>query len=62
MDAVLIGSFVVTVITVLFNVYLRRLEVKDRGEDAHRIDRIAIWIYPVLYLVGGLLAVVFFLL
>jgi hypothetical protein len=62
MDAVLIGSFVVTVITVLFNVYLRRLEVKDRGEDAHRVDRIAIWIYPVLYLVGGLLAVVFFLL
>jgi hypothetical protein len=62
MDAVLIGSFVVTVITVLFNVYLRRLEVKDRGELALRIDRIAIWIYPLLYLVGGLLAVVFFLL
>jgi len=60
MDAVLIGSFVVTVTTVLF--YLRRLEVKDRGELALRIDRIAIWIYPLLYLVGGLLAVVFFLL
>jgi hypothetical protein len=50
------------VTTVLFNVYLRRLEVKDRGELALRIDRIAIWIYPLLYLVGGLLAVVFFLL
>ena len=61
MDAVLIGSFVITVITVLFNVFLRRLEVKDRGDDALRIDRIAIWIYPILYLVGGLLAVVFFL-
>jgi hypothetical protein len=61
MDAVLIGSFVVSVVVVLFNVYLKRLEINGRGETAHRIDRIAIWIYPLLYLVGGLIAVLLFL-
>ena len=56
MDAVLIGTFIVTVLVVIYNVILRRLEVDGRSELAHRIDKPAIWVYPLLYAVGGLVA------
>ena len=56
MDAILIGTFVVTVLVVIFNVILKRLEVMGRSETAHRIDSLAVWIYPALYVVGALVA------
>ncbi len=60
MDAILIGTFVVTVLVVIFNVILKRLEVTGRVELAHRIDKPAIWIYPLLYAIGGLVAYLMF--
>jgi hypothetical protein len=62
MDAVLIGAFVVSIFVVLFNVILRRLENEGRVELAHRIDRPMIWLYPLLYVFGALIAVWQFLL
>lgn len=61
MDAVLIGTFVVGVVAILYNVILKRLEVDGRAETAERIDRIAIWAYPLLYAIGGLIAGLVFL-
>jgi hypothetical protein len=61
MDAVLIGTFVVGVVAILYNVILKRLEVDGRAEAAERIDRIAIWAYPLLYAIGGLIASLVFL-
>jgi hypothetical protein len=61
MDALLIGAFVVSVIVVIYNVSLKRLEADGRLDLAHRIDKPMIWLYPILFLLGAAIAVGIFL-
>ncbi len=61
MDVVLIGTFVISALVVLYNVYLKRLEIKGKREQAERIDKHSLRAYPLAYALGILLAVVLFL-
>jgi hypothetical protein len=52
MDTILVTTFLVTALVIVFNVYLKRLEVDGKGALAQRIDKYGIWLYPLAYLIG----------
>ena len=52
MDTILVSTFVVTGLVVIFNVYLKRLEVTGKESFAQRVDIYMIWIYPLAYLIA----------
>ena len=62
LDSVLVLAFVITALTVVWNVALKRMDVSRRDRLLRRLDPLTIWGYPVLYLVGvGVIMFVFFL-
>jgi len=60
MDVILISTFVITALVVIFNVVLKRLEVSGKGGLAARLDTPMIWLYPLLYVVAVILIVRYF--
>jgi hypothetical protein len=55
MDSILIMTFVVSALTIIFNVYLRRMETGKQGELTKLLlvlDNLMVWLYPLLYIVG----------
>lgn len=60
LDTVLISTFVVTSLILVLNVYLQRLRNNDREAQAKRIDRVAIWAYPLGFFALTALLIVFF--
>jgi hypothetical protein len=61
MDSILFIAFTVTSLTIIVNVMLRYMEVHDRLVQAQRIDRFIIWTYPMLYILGFVIAYWYFL-
>ena len=57
-DKVLITTFGISVLVVIYNVYLKRLETRGEGDLANRIDNYMDWIYPFVYL--GAFAILWF--
>jgi hypothetical protein len=51
MDTILVGTFFISVLTVIYNVYLRRQEKRGHDTVIQRIDKYMIWLYPLGYLI-----------
>jgi hypothetical protein len=49
MDWFLFFTFVLTAAIFVYNLALRLLEIRNKKELAERIDKIMIWLYPLLY-------------
>jgi hypothetical protein len=61
LDTILMAAFLISVLIVLYNTYLKWLEVSDHKDRAERIDRYMIWLYPLGYaLAFGVVALLFF--
>ena len=55
MDSILIMTFVVSALIIVFNVYLKRMEARQKGELTKFLlvlDHLMIWLYPLLYILG----------
>ncbi len=50
-DSIMMATFVMSALVVVFNVVLRRLDISGRGELAQRLDSYTIWLYPLAYAV-----------
>jgi hypothetical protein len=50
LDALLLCTFVISVLVVIFNVYLKRQEDRTRHGKVTHIDEYMIWLYPLVYL------------
>ena len=51
-DRLLVISFIITAVTVVANVIMRRLSVTGRESIARKWDGIILWGYPALYMIG----------
>ena len=61
LDAVMALMFIVNAIVVVYNVWLRRVEMDGEADRAERVDSILDWVYPMSYILGAvILYLVFF--
>ncbi len=60
LDLVLATTFVITGIVVIFNVWLKRLEVTRKESVAQTIDKYSIWLYPIFYFAAFAVVAFFF--
>jgi len=60
LDLVMATTFVITGIVVIFNVWLKRLEVTEKESIAQTIDKYSIWLYPILYFAAFAVVAFFF--
>ena len=61
LDAVMAIMFVVNAFVVVYNVLLKRLEMRGQEDLAERIDRVLDWVYPFTYIVSfGVVIALFF--
>ena len=52
MDMMLIVTFVISALTIIFNVYLKRVEVNNKDSIILKIDTYMLWLYPLAYAIG----------
>ncbi|MCZ7667646.1 MAG: hypothetical protein M5U34_10720 [Chloroflexi bacterium] len=49
MDRFLVSTFVVTGLVLVFNVYLKRVEMTNKDSFILKLDQYMLWIYPLAY-------------
>jgi hypothetical protein len=61
LDVIMATTFFVNVMVVIYNVWLKRMEMNGQEERADRIDSYLDWMYPFAYLIPlGIAVVIFF--
>ncbi len=50
LDGIMVVMFVINALVVIYNVWLKRMEMAGQGELADRIDSVLDWVYPLVYL------------
>jgi hypothetical protein len=61
LDAVMVVTFTVNTLVLLYNVYMKRLENQGHLSRIERVDRFFDWAYPLMYIVLiGIVALIFF--
>jgi hypothetical protein len=60
LDAVMLITFVISALVIVYNVYLRRLEIAGEGEQANRIDNVFDWAYPISIVVSAVILYLYF--
>lgn len=55
LDAVMLVTFIISALVVIYNVWLRRMEMNDQAELADRIDSILDWVYPLTIIAAGVI-------
>lgn len=60
MDAIMAIVFVINALVLIYNVYMRRLEMAGKADAVERIDNKLDWLYPLLYIASLLVVVVLF--
>jgi hypothetical protein len=54
MDSLLVGAFGISVLVVIFNVYLKKQEANEQKNWVQKIDKYMIWVYPLGYAIAFL--------
>lgn len=49
LDAIMLTTFIISVVIVLYTVIMRRLEVAGKSEFVNRLDRVVLWVVPFAY-------------
>ena len=60
MDTFMLATFAITGLVVLANVWLKRLQNHGRDEFISQLDDIGVWLYPLVYVGGGVLMYLLF--
>lgn len=51
LDAVMAIMFIINSLVIVYNVWLRRLEMNDKVDMLERVDDVLDWVYPLIYVV-----------
>lgn len=51
LDAVMAIMFIINALVIIYNVWLRRLEMNDKVDMLERVDDVLDWVYPLIYVV-----------
>ena len=60
MDAVMALMFIINALVIIYNVWLRRLEMNNKVEMVERIDDVLDWVYPLIYVVLLIILIIWF--
>ena len=60
LDLVMAITFVINSLVVIYNVYLRWLEIHDKADVAHRIDEYMDWFYPISFVFAFMILVIIY--